>query len=168
MSLTPLGPSYSQALKIYLSETCTSRYFDHILKCTNKLMLLIVLTRLKWKKCKIMLDHSKCVKTTRQWQETNERIHVHVCGSCVKKKKSSMLGLWIFLTRHSVLLKSTFTLHSGLFLKIRPSLASPKWFSSKEIVKHCLLESNWRLALLHTRLQPRVTVYFFFSIRFIG
>ena len=56
----------------------------------------------------------------------------------LRRKKSSMFGLWILLTHHSVLLESTFTLYSGLFLRIRPSWVSTKWVSSKEIVKHCL------------------------------
>ena len=65
----------------------------------------------------------------------------------LRRKRSSMLGLWIFLTRRSVLLESTFTLCSGLFLNIRPNLASPKWFSSKEIVKPCtMLFLLWKSA----------------------
>ena len=80
----------------------------------------------------------------------------------LRRKRSSMLGLWIFLTRRSVLLESTFTLYSGLFLKIRPNLASPKWFSSKEIVKPCtMLFLLWKSAsrTIYQKNAPRSSFF---------
>ena len=80
----------------------------------------------------------------------------------LRRKRSSMLGLWIFLTRRSVLLESTFTLCSGLFLKIRPNLASPKWFSSKEIVNPCtMLFLLWKSArrTIYRKNTPRSSFF---------